>query len=323
MKRYKKRVLFFVTLLIIACTKEEVFNESNDAKNGFKNIVWSKKGLSVSSNLNKILFISDKVGFIIGDKGKLLKTVNGGNNWSEIKTGVSHDLKSISYDKISSVMINGLISSDKGKTWKILNSTKNYYSYYVSSNVLIGGSTSSFNGAVYRSVDNGKTWKSIYSVSPKTGYYNNGMFFGRIGYLSSWYSGRILKTIDGGVNWSIVADSSDKPEGGSEGYDDFTSISVKNKEVVYATSSKYILKSSNQGQKFSVLKKGAKNILFRALMVSEKNIITISTKGKVFISTDDGKTWKKFDVSSKKLNDVVIVGVKIFVIGDNGELWSN
>ncbi len=56
--------------------------------------------------LNNIFFIDDKIGFIVGDDGLILKTNDGGNNWNAIKPFTKNDLHGI-YGWGNQVFISG------------------------------------------------------------------------------------------------------------------------------------------------------------------------------------------------------------------------
>ena len=59
----------------------------------------------------------------MGIEGYVVRTVNGGKSWQEVKTGAPKtQLFCVNTDKAKTVLIGGngvfLVSSDNGKTWK-------------------------------------------------------------------------------------------------------------------------------------------------------------------------------------------------------------
>ena len=42
-------------------------------------------------------FVTDRIGVIVGDKGTILHTTDGGSTWSTIKTNLTENLYSVSF----------------------------------------------------------------------------------------------------------------------------------------------------------------------------------------------------------------------------------
>lgn len=85
---------------------------------------WKEISLNNSKDLNKIRFIKSgdqNIGFIIGDNGTVLRSLDNGATWSKVQTPKTNDLNDIM--EISSYLIivgdDGCIlrSEDKGATW--------------------------------------------------------------------------------------------------------------------------------------------------------------------------------------------------------------
>lgn len=115
----------------------------------------------------KIKFISKDVGFITGDKGLLMKTLNGGINWERKITSTNELLFDIDFfdDKNGfAVGWNGTIlkTQDYGETWQRVNSfvTDNYLKSITASKdgyaVIVGG-----DGLILRSTDYGNNWIQV------------------------------------------------------------------------------------------------------------------------------------------------------------------
>lgn len=87
--------------------------------------------------LNKIYFSNNTTGFVVGDKGIILKTVNSGTDWTIINSGTINDLNSIFFENDSLGYIVGdkgtvLKTVDAGNVWSSINvgTTNNLYSFY-------------------------------------------------------------------------------------------------------------------------------------------------------------------------------------------------
>lgn len=318
MKTIKYYVAFFTVLFIMtSCDEKEIVKPDLPV-----NYKWEKISLPTKENLQKIYFVNTSLGFVLGDKGTLFKTINGGKKWIQVKTGVTHNLFSITFNGKNKGVINGLKTSDNGATWSAQTSTKNYYLYHANENVLIGGKKNTFMGDVFLSKDQGETWKSVHSISPKTAFYTNGGFYKNTGYLTSWYSGRVLKTIDGGNNWVTILNGTDGPDGGSRKYDDFSGLYIKDANTIYISARDYIIKSVDGGRNFSILYNNNKE-KFNEISVNDKTIVGVGQNGTVIISKDDGKKWETKElVPSNRLSDVVINKGVAYVVGYKGEFWK-
>jgi photosystem II stability/assembly factor-like uncharacterized protein len=114
-----------------------------------------------------IQFKDGFTGFIVGDKGGLARTFDGGSTWNEIDLGISTALRGLKWDL-------GLSAA---------------YTY-------------GDDGKVFRSDDDGFTWNP--QITPKPNIIYGGCFVdGLIGRLVG-EDGLILETDDGGANWNEI-----------------------------------------------------------------------------------------------------------------------
>ncbi len=102
--------------------------------------------------LNSVDFFDNNNGIIVGDKGIILMTSDGGSYWKSKNSGVTNCLNSVSYFDVNCIMAvgaDGLIlkSNDEGNTWQIVNieliKDANLLSVHISQNGngIIGGSS--------------------------------------------------------------------------------------------------------------------------------------------------------------------------------------
>ena len=174
---------------------------------------WLKASFDTLGSFNSIIFINKSIGFITGDKGRVLKTSDGGNDWSLIykDTISSNPFYTIQFinDKIGWVI--------RGVTNQVLKSTDGGYDwnsqeigsgiwlrslFFISENT--GWAVGEDQGNnTYKTTDGGKTWiaeytpfhcnlSSAYFINPDTGW---------AGGYDYNYNGVLFKTTDGGNNW--------------------------------------------------------------------------------------------------------------------------
>src|SRR5687768_8184662 len=79
---------------------------------------WVKQNpLIEPQNLEHFDFIDLNTGWVVGDSGTVLKTVNGGLNWETVNLNTRANLKSIQFVNSST----GYICGDSGKVFKTIN----------------------------------------------------------------------------------------------------------------------------------------------------------------------------------------------------------
>ena len=122
---------------------------------------WVEQNSNTSYDLNKVQFVSEDIGFIVGDFGTILKTENGGKLWYSL------DIETI--EKIASIQ-------------------------FIDENI---GFVGTMQGSVFKTNNGGIIWSQI-DIDIETNielYFINPM----IGFIGT--KNQIHKTTDGGENW--------------------------------------------------------------------------------------------------------------------------
>lgn len=156
----------------------------------------------------KIKFLNDDIGFITGNKGLILKTVNGGFNWHKVKTSTKEiifDLSFFNNKKGIAVGWNGTILStnDGGETWSGSDEvmTDNYLKSIDLNRegygLIVGG-----DGIVLRSSDFGSTWEKTKLNS--AGGFQKVKFISENNSIIIGSRGTILISKDKGETWDLV-----------------------------------------------------------------------------------------------------------------------
>lgn len=165
-----KSVRFSENKIVWAVGAYYDFNTSSGSGILLKSIdggkIWSQQKIdNIPSTLNYILFSDSKTGWIVGKDGKFLKTIDGGQNWTNITTLVGN-LQSV---------------------------------YFVNNNI---GWVISKEGDLFKTADGGKTWtsKSGFISGPN---FDTFIHFAneKVGAISMEYD-FFYKTIDGGETWT-------------------------------------------------------------------------------------------------------------------------
>jgi len=149
-----KKQLLILMLLIISIT--------------IKAQTWEKQTSGITDNLREVYFINSNTGWTVGEGGTILKTTNGGTNWT--------------------IQVNFRFAYFIG-------------CYFLNANV----GWASGDGGLYKTTDGGNSWNIQNGPSGLTKVYftdqNNGWAVGGTDG-STPYVGDIFKTTDGGTTWS-------------------------------------------------------------------------------------------------------------------------
>jgi photosystem II stability/assembly factor-like uncharacterized protein len=135
-----------------------------------------KRTIDSNVNLNAVLFTNDTKGWIIGEKGQIFFTNDGGQNWQTQKSWVEEDLMAISCPQTNVCWITGnngvvLRTKNSGKSWKrISKPDSNDFSslFFISKNE---GWVAGENGVILHTENGGKTWQKTQvniKLSPNT-----------------------------------------------------------------------------------------------------------------------------------------------------------
>lgn len=116
--------------------------------------------------LNDFEFTSISTGFVVGTNGRLLRTLNGGDNWNPVTSNTNKELTGISFGSSLTGIIVGeqviLRTVNGGVSW----SATNYSNYYLESVHFVNSSTAYAIGNVtLKTTDAGLTWTQISSTS--------------------------------------------------------------------------------------------------------------------------------------------------------------
>ncbi len=176
---------------------------------------WTQLTSGNDTTLYDVCFINQDTGFVCGDNGKILKTVNGGSTWVAQNSGVSESLSSIQFINsnvgyASSGFYNSnstLIKTiDGGSTWTntnvtplmtgggmwFLNANVGFYAY---SESLYG------NSVIARTINGGANWDTVYVANGWISYFD---FPDSLHGFATVNNGTVLKTTDGGLNWTSI-----------------------------------------------------------------------------------------------------------------------
>ena len=217
---------------------------------------WTQQTSGVTTSLRDVFFVNDSVGWI-STTGAVLKTTNGGNNWSSNTTGinVATDLKSI---------------------------------FFVSENI---GWAVGTGGVILNTTDGGQSWtsqssgttkelSSIYFVSDTVGW-----IVVTAGTNPQTDPASILKTRNGGATWTVAytyPSTYNSP---------LNTLFFINENLGWAVGGGSVTKLTNSGNNVTRFD-FATNTNFRDVYFTDAaNGWVVGDNGKIYVSSDSGTTW--------------------------------
>ena len=305
-----KKFIFHICLLISvpACTQSS----------------WLLTGSSTTNNLVDITFKSATVGYIVGEKGTILKTVNAGDTWNSVFSDNTQNFKSTSFSntEIGYALANKHLfkTTDGGANWQNIytNSADSLnVVYFISDNIGFIGS----NKGILKTSDGGQNWvnhatnneiKSISFPTANTGYFVGG----------SDVSSVLYKTVDQGVSFFTQ---------------NIAMQSVKERVFFINENTGYIIgwyaplikKTTDGGQNWTFLsdENGGMDINF----INEQEGFYLQDGGglcKIYSTTTGGDNWTE-ELSISKPNNslyglkkMIVNDGSAFVIGANGMIYK-
>lgn len=176
---------------------------------------WIPQVSGTVQDLNEVYFPVADTGYIVGNKGTVLKTTNGGLNWNPLNVGGSVDLHELFFLNSQEGWLVGdsgtvAHTSNGGNSWQLIYldsaASKHLRSVYAlnSSELFVGGFNTASNIPIYKSTNGGQSWQatSVESYIWSVNILKIGMVSNTKGYAVS--RGYVLKTTDGGLNWRIT-----------------------------------------------------------------------------------------------------------------------
>jgi photosystem II stability/assembly factor-like uncharacterized protein len=260
-----------------ACGQDLVLLTTNSGS------LWQQ--VNVTGTHQGIYFINSSTGYLVSRAGELRRSVNGGNNWQLVNSGVNVDLNSITFLDESAGIITGahgtvLRTTDGGVSWTPVatpGANIDFYSSYIlnGEDLFVIGSE----GSIFKSTNSGLSWIDNSLEQPNPFFT---IFF--INENTGWVAGccgMYFKTEDGGSSWS--------PETYlTQGYTISGSKFVSGSKGWMAANGGIILKTSNGGASWFSLTSNSIEDLKSVDFVNENTGWIVGNFGTILKTTNGG-----------------------------------
>ncbi len=180
-------------------------------------LTWNAISDNITSWVVSLDFVDSTTGLTVGTNGKILKTTNGGSNWSALSSPVNRDFNKVLYIGAQTAIVAGGRSYPaQGSIIKTINGGASWSVVYDSAgpivrSVAFADNTTGYavgdSGLILKTTNGGDTWATV-TAPLQRNYYsiwfadnNTGVIVG-----GDATQRTILRTNDGGNNWSTVLD---------------------------------------------------------------------------------------------------------------------
>ena len=346
---YRLILVFFITLIIVvgySCKSDptSTVGDENPDNNPISQPGWLVQTIDTTVNLTSVFFTSTNHGFIVGTKGTLLKTVNGGTGWQKEAIGTTNDLLKVLFvDSLNGKILGSnktyLQTTDGGTSWiDFSNGIQVEYvsfSFFDKNNGVAVGVTSRYanSASVFVTSNGGNTWELLSTIitqsyQPLYIHYEDSNNITVIG--SGIGDTQVYKTSDRGNHWQNQFLT------GTKDFSDASFIDSKNGFILayHGMTSQYwgtLHKTTDGGLNWQQISDW-KLPQSRAIYMVDKNIgyavgnseayLGTAKRNAIYKTTNGGIDWdKQISNTTNQLNDVYFTDSKIgFIVGNNGTI---
>jgi photosystem II stability/assembly factor-like uncharacterized protein len=273
--------------------------------------------LPTGHDYNNLAFVNDSTGWIVGEKGTILKTTDSGKSFTTQYTGKDVELWGISFLNSSTGYIIGDSSTlfkttDGGDSWSELTtpitSLGSGYGSIFFLNELEGWITTTWNG-ILSTEDGGISW-SIYDDFWEWDWIGPVVFTNS---LTGYRSGRFVhKTTDGGDSWTDMYASGNGLPFSSEYGDIFFINDTVGWVACFLPNISHIARTLDGGLTWSVVFSGPSAVSFHFIDINTGWCITQNAIQKTI---NGGQTWQSFPLNC---NSLYITGNTGYAVGHGG-----
>lgn len=281
---------------------------------------------NTNKNLYDILFIDENVGIAVGDSGVIVRSIDGGLNWSQIMNNDTVSFKKVKFfDAQNGLAIGSDIykTDDGGLTWSNIPHNNDIFldiEILNSTTCLISGSPVS----LIKSVDMGKSFSNLVQTNNNIGLLS--FINDNIGYACVIGDGGpnpTLKTVNGGISWDTLPHVNHNTVMETMS---FVSESVGFKGGWYSAN---LQKTTNSALSWNYVTYADSSIPgeiydFHIESNMPNSYYACGWHGQIFKSTDGGNNW--ITLNSGLSNTTSLFGIYFisdsvgWVVGENGKI---
>lgn len=235
-----------ILLIIVICSFQVSYSQSG--------WYWQNPD-PIGSQLEDVFFVNQNVGYSVGWDGTIIKTINGGLNWSQLNSGTNYFLTSLFFTSEN--------------TGFVVSGSFNFYPV---------------RGAILKTTNGGLNWEIDYYSNIKL----NSIFFinALTGFACGNYGndyGILLKTTNSGSNWNQV---NNLPATFF-----LTRIQFLDENTGFISDDQQVIKTTNGGGNWITTGNGVLNGLLSLYFVNNYTGYAAGNYGRIYKTTNSGTNW--------------------------------
>lgn len=283
----------------------------------FSDSFWRPQNSGVTSQFDKVHFANANTGIILEPWGFILRTTNGGVNWTRINTGINGQY-AVRFKDANTAYLFGFTnlykSTNGGVNWTSVMNMGNSASgiFFFGETIIVAG-----NPLLYKSTNNGLNWSSLpshsdgYFVNENTGWSITAQYYPPPNPNNNIYN-RIYKTTNGGVNWFLQSELT------SQVQPMYNMIRFCDESTGYISGLYGTRKSTNGGIAWTVIKPG---MSWGVFPVNKDTLWLTEPGSKLYYSVNGGNNWS-YDSINTTINDIYFVDKNTaWAVGQNGKIF--
>ena len=281
---------------------------------------------------------SPNTAYVVGQRGELLRTLDGGATWTRQQTRFGGPLAGVAASSASNVFVGAagptiLRSTDADTTGTYTVASQDAGTYTLSEMeqspgdgrtiLAVGGE-----GVIRRTTDGGSSWSMVSSGVSEPLFavsWSSGTTAWAVG-----EGGRILRTTDSGATWTA------QPSGVTVRLQDVAAVSTT---VAYAVGEAgTIIKTTNGGASWNALASGTTKNLTSVTTSGTNLVVAVGNQSAIIRSTDAGDSFSAIATGTLPQSSTELVGVatgrdttmyaasawsKLWRSTDSGSTWSS
>jgi photosystem II stability/assembly factor-like uncharacterized protein len=196
----------FIIFVHISCKQDMAIVDSSKLINDWHLISAN----NIDYYVDKIFFLNPKIGWIAGNGGIILTTINGGNSWHNQNSSTTKNLTEIFFINENQGWTTGfnntfLYTFNGGNNWQQINVCDDTTKHNTDIHFIDDKNGWLLNnyGEIFKTNDGGTTWNKIF-IFPNFGWTKLKFIDNSDGYAMQFYGDMLMKTSDGGKSWREV-----------------------------------------------------------------------------------------------------------------------
>ncbi len=281
---------------------------------------WTQLNSGTTEDLNGVFFLTENIGYVVGNNGTVLRTYDHGDSWLPLNAGVSNDLNGILFSdgKIGFIIgDSGLLlrTYDGGNDWALYTTgtTDNLNNIQFPKNDSTNQPKVTGN-TVLVIPDSSGNWSSLQIISDSTDTIRSLCFLDRdIGFVVG-SNQSLYKTEDGGSSWIYM---------GGQVTGDLYDIDFSSFQNGFIVGTDDLFYSVDSGINWN----GSNMNLSRTLKAVDflDNLHGLAAGNGIILPTKDGGNNWSIDTTTttESLNDIYYSNNGAFIVGNNGLILRN